>query len=439
MKTEMKVLLYLKRSEQTKDGLSPLMGKLTIKRVKNSSAQFGCKIKVDPKIWSATSQRCIGKSRIAIKTNKEIETQLLLLRQRFNELYEIGDNFTAFDVKAVFQGIAATQHSILKTFAEHNDEYSLRVGVNRAMSSYVQYKITLAHLTKFVNSKYKVTDMAIKQLDTIFIEEFATYLQIDKRHKPNTIRGHINRLKSVCCIAVHKGILDANPFKDYSTPKPERPQRYLSQEELSKIMNTTFDTPNRNFTRDMFIFSTMTGISYCDMRTLSENHLKQDDRGRLWIITNRQKTGTPENVMLLDIAIKIIDKYRGMAQGVLLFPMLTKESMNRHLKKIATICGIERNVSYHDSRHTFATQILLSQGVPIETVSRAMGHKNISTTQRYAKITHEKINKDVDIFKDTISGKFELNGIDSPPSTILKDMSNRKCRPSRRLLTSNGE
>lgn len=439
MKTEMKVLLYLKRSEQTKNGLSPLMGKLTIKGVKNSSAQFGCKIKVDPKIWNATSQRCIGKSRIAIKTNKEIESQLLLLRMRFDELYAMGDNFTANDIKNVFQGIAATQATILKSFKEHNDEYALRVGVNRSESTFIQYKITLAHLVDFIKQHYKVSDMAMKQLDTTFIDNFYTYLKIDKRHKVNTIIGHIRRLKSICFTAVNKGYIDSNPFTEFKTPLAYKPQRYLSQEELSKIMNTTFDTPNRNFTRDMFIFSTMTGISYCDMRTLSENHLKRDDRGRLWIITNRQKSGTPENVMLLDIAIKIIEKYRGMAQGGLLFPMLTKESMNRHLKKIATICSIERNVSYHDSRHTFATQILLSQGVPIETVSRAMGHKNISTTQRYAKITHEKINKDVDIFKDTISGKFELNDIDSPPSTILKDMSNRKCRPSRRLLTSNGE
>ncbi|MFR9592510.1 MAG: site-specific integrase [Rikenellaceae bacterium] len=191
--------------------------------------------------------------------------------------------------------------------------------------------------------------------------------------------------------------------------------------------------------RDMFIFSTFTGICHCDMMTLSENHLKRDDNGRLWIMTTRQKSGTPENVLLLDVAINLIEKYRGLAKDGLLFPMLTKESMNIHLKKIAKLCGIERSISYHDSRHTFATQVLLSQGVPIETVSRAMGHKNISTTQRYAKITHEKVDRDVDILSGRLGDSFSLNGIDSPPSTILKDMSNRKYRPSKRLLTSNGE
>lgn len=437
MKTEFKVLLYLKKSEQNNQGLCPLMGKITIKGKQKSSAQFGCKIKINPNIWNATSQRCIGKSRIASKTNKEIESQLLLLRQRFNELYEMGDDFTAMDVKSIFQGIADSQATILRTFQSHNDDYALRVGVNRAKSTYVQYKITLSHLTTFVKAKYKVSDIPIKRLDIEFMESFCTYLKIDLRQKPNTIRGHVNRLKAVCCISVHNGILDSNPFKGFKTPKPERPQRYLTGDELSRFMNTPLDTPNRNFTRDMFIFSTFTGISYCDMLTLSTRHLKRDDLGRLWIMTTRQKSNIPENVLLLEIAIGLIEKYKGTAKGDLLFPMLSKESMNIHLKKIAKLCGIERCISYHDSRHSFATQICLSQGVPIETVSRAMGHKNITTTQRYAKITNDKIDKDVDILSENLSNSFSLNGIDSPPSTILKDMSRRKYRPSRQPLTLN--
>lgn len=173
------------------------------------------------------------------------------------------------------------------------------------------------------------------------------------------------------------------------------------------------------------------------MLTLSTRHLKRDDLGRLWIMTTRQKSNIPENVLLLEIAIGLIEKYKGTAKGDLLFPMLSKESMNIHLKKIAKLCGIERCISYHDSRHSFATQICLSQGVPIETVSRAMGHKNITTTQRYAKITNDKIDKDVDILSENLSNSFSLNGIDSPPSTILKDMSRRKYRPSRQPLTLN--
>ena len=164
-------------------------------------------------------------------------------------------------------------------------------------------------------------------------------------------------------------------------------------------MGTTFDTPNRNFTRDMFLFSVFTGICYCDMRNLTEKNVVRDHEGNLWIETRRQKTGTPENVRLLDIAIEIMKKYRGVAPDGKLFPMLTKESMNIHLKKMAAQCGIDRNLSFHMARHSFASQICLSQGVPIVTV-----------------LEHE------------ITGKYTLSGIDQPPSTILKDMSLREIR-----------
>lgn len=154
----------------------------------------------------------------------------------------------------------------------------------------------------------------------------------------------------------------------------------------------------------------------------------QDYEGNLWIETRRQKTGTPENVRLLDIAVKIMEKYRGMAPEGKLFPMLTKESMNIHLKKMAVQCGIDRNLSFHMARHSFASQVCLSLGVPIETVSKAMGHRNISTTQRYAKVTNEKVDHDVTALSHNITGKYTLSGIELPPSTILKDMSLREQR-----------
>lgn len=203
-------------------------------------------------------------------------------------------------------------------------------------------------------------------------------------------------------------------------------------------MNTTFDTPNRNFTRDMFVFSAMTGFCYCDMCKLTESDVRKDNDGNLWIETHRQKTGTPENVMLLDIAIKIMEKYKGLAEGGKLFPMLHNTSINPHLKKMAKQCGIERNLTFHMARHTFGSQVCLSQGVPIETVSQAMGHKNISTTQRYAKVTNEKIDRDVTALHLNIAEKYALKGIDAPPSTILKDMSKRKVRPSKKLQMQEG-
>lgn len=433
MKTKMKMLLYLKRSEQNEDGLCPLMGKITLSGKKRTTAQFACKIGINPAIWNSTSQRCTGKSHIAIATNREIESLLLLLLSRFNELCDINKSFSAVDVKNAYQGIAAAQMTLLKLFREHNEEYALRVGVNRTKGTFYEYKNSYGLLSTFIKEKYKVTDVAIKSLDYSFIETFDFFLRINRKQKPNTIRGHIIRLKKIVRTAIHRGIITIEPFADFSPEPPERKQLYLSENELSLLMNTTYDTPNRNFTRDMFVFSVFTGISHCDICNLTESNIIKDKDGNLWIETIRQKTKTPENVLLLDIAINLINKYKGMAKNGRLFPMLSTESFNPHLKKMAKQCGIKRNLTFHMARHTFASQICLSQGVPIETVSRAMGHKNISRTQRYAKVSNEKIDRDVSSLSDTIGGKYTLQGIDSPPSTILKDMSRRKVRPSKKL------
>lgn len=438
MKTEMKVLLYLKRNERNEAGLCPLMGKITVKGESNSTVQFGCKISVNPELWNATSQRCTGKSRIAVKTNREIEALLLLLRSRFNELKDLSETVAAEDVKNAFQGIAAAQASLLKLYREHNEEYALRVGVNRTQSTYYQYCNTYRLLSKFIRCKYKVSDVAVKSLDCSFIEAFDYFLRVNEKQKPVTILGHINRLKSITYTAIHRGILTVHPFADFSPEKPERKQLHLTADEFSRLMNTTFDTPNRNFTRDMFLFSAFTGICYCDMCKLTQANVTRDREGNLWIETTRQKTGTPENVRLLDVALKIMEKYKGMTKDGKLFPMLHNTSFNPHLKKIAKQCGIERNLSFHMARHTFASQVCLAQGVPIETVSRTMGHKNITTTQRYAQVTHEKIDRDITALCTGIGDKYSLSGIDAPPSRILKDMSRRKVHPSRTLQTMEG-
>ena len=434
MKTEFKVLLYLKRNGQGKDGLCPLMGKITVKGASNSTAQFGCKIKVDPKLWNATSQRCTGKSRLAVSTNREIDRLALLLQRRYEELAETHEEITATQVKDAFQGMAEKQVTLLGLFREHNEEYALRVGVNRAASTLYQYRHTLRFVTEFLKAKYRVSDMPFKALDEPFVEAFELYLRIERKLQTGTTIGHVQRLKHIAQIAVNRGIVAFSPFKDFTPMKPGQKQKYLESDELDRLMNTTFDTPNRNFTRDMFLFSVFTGICYCDMRNLTGKNLVRDYEGNLWIETKRQKTGTPENVRLLDIAVKIIEKYKGMAAEDRLFPMLTKESMNRHLKKMAGQCGISRNLSFHMARHSFASQICLSQGVPIETVSKAMGHKNISTTQRYAKVTNEKVSRDVTALGREISGKYRLSGIDLPPSDILKDMSRRKKRRKNSVL-----
>ena len=324
----MKVLLYIKRSVQDKDGFSPLMGRISVRGKVNSIAQFACKFKIDVRLWNATAQRCTGKSKAATMANREIERLLLLLQKRFNELSDIRDIVKAEEVRNVFQGLAETQDTIMKLYAEHNSDYALRVGVNRAASTFYQYRNTCRILGEFLKERYHVSDMPVKQLDENFIEAFDMYMRTTRRFMPRTILGHINRLKSVMMLAVFRGIVPFSPFKGYAPQKPVFKQMYLTEDELDRFANTTYDTPNRNFTRDMFLFSCWTGICYCDMRSLTAANLVRADDGSLWIHTERQKTGTPECIRLMEIPLNIIEKYKDMDSDGKLLPMLTNESMN---------------------------------------------------------------------------------------------------------------
>lgn len=436
MKTEMKVLLYLKRNEQNNTGLCPLMGKISVKGKINSTAQFGCKIKVDANLWNATSQRCTGKSRVAVKTNREIESLLLLLRAKFEELKEMNETVSAIDVKNAFQGVAAAQTTLLQLFREYNAEYALRVGINRSRSSYYNYTNLYRLLSEFLRAKFNVSDISLKQIDGSFAEGFDMFMRIDKRYQAATLSKQFRCLKVVVKTAVYRGLLPFNPLAGYALPKPEQKQRHLSREELERLITTPLDTPNRIFTRDMFVFSAFTGICYCDMCNLTVSNIIKSEDGSLWIEIRRQKTQTPEAVRLMDIAVTIIRKYEGMASEGKLFPMLTSGSIRNHLKKIAVMCGINRNLTYHQSRHSFASVVCISQGVPIETVSKVMGHRNLITTQHYAKVTHEKIDRDVSNLHSAIEGKFVLQGASQPPSRILKDMSRRKPRARKELPVS---
>lgn len=189
MKTEIKVLLYLKRNGQGKDGLCPLMGRIMVKGAVNSVTQFGCKIKVDPKLWNATSQRCTGKSRMAVTTNREIDRMLLLLQRRYNELAEISDDITAAQIRDAFQGMAEKQVTLMGLFRENNEEYALRVGVNRAPNTLYLYKNTYRLVEGFLKERYKVSDIPFKALDESFIEAFELISALTGSSRPGPPSG----------------------------------------------------------------------------------------------------------------------------------------------------------------------------------------------------------------------------------------------------------
>jgi len=398
------VLFYVNRGKVKQNGLCPVMGRITID---TKVAQFSSKTDVDSTLWDIKTGRAIGKSSQSILVNRTID----LLTQEINKFYtEMVDKqgyVTAELVKNALNGIGRKQEMLLKLFYEHNQEFKLRVGVNRVEDTYSSYLRSYRHLFNFIRQKYDMEDIALDKLNLNFIDAYDFYLRVDRQMKQSTILGHLIILKKMIRRAIHQGILNRDPFVNYIAEQPEKQRRHLKSEEIDKIMQIHIESKKVCHTRDMFIFCCFTGLAYSDIRNLSQGNITTQLDGSLWICIKRQKTKSECNIRLLDIPKKIIDKYRNDRKSDKVFNLISLNCICKNLEKIAVLCGIE-HITFHMARHNFGTHITLSQGVPIETVSRMMGHRSIATTQIYAKITNKKVNEDMKLLSERITDKYAV-------------------------------
>ncbi len=404
MTKEVKVSFYLKRNETKKDGKSPVMARLSIGKF--SETIFSAKMTVPADLWA--SGRATGKSHTANEINRQLDEIRASALSHYRELSAIRENVTAEDVKNLLLGMASGQETLLSYFRTHNENFDKRIGVNRKKGSEKGYWLALNHVTRFLKEKYKLSDIPFSALDRSFIDKFDLYLKIDRRLAPGTIVLYTTRLGSIIGDAITDGIITKNPFAGYEPERPERYQKYLTRKELNKLITTPLITPKQYLIRDLFLFSCYTGIPYCDMCKLTDGDVSVAEDDVVWIKTFREKTGIEYEIPLLEIPLQILERYRGTTSDGRLLPMYPNGELNRELKNIARICGIPRRLTWHCGRHTYATEITLSQGVPIETVSRMLGHNRIATTQIYAKITNDKIDEDMKALEKRIAGKFKF-------------------------------
>ena len=409
MKTELKVHFYLRKTDEKKNGECPVIGKITIGK---DVVQFSAKLTAKASLWDIVSGRVTGKSKHATEINATLDKINVAVNTSYRKLQEIKNAITASEVKNAFQGIASGQETLISYFARHNEDFKKRVGVNRELSTQVQYENSLNHLKRFMSLKYKLSDIPFTQLDFSFIEKYDFYLRVELKLKPNTILGIMRHLRKMIKLATGEGIITRDPFDGYSPERPKAEQKYLTRDELQKIIITPLDHPCRYLTRDMFLFSVFTGLAYRDICNLTEKNIVKASDGVLWIETTRQKTGTPCEIPLMEIPMQILDKYKGLAPDGKLLPMQSCGRLNKNLKVIAQLCGLKRKLIFHAGRHTYASEICLSQGVPIETVSRMLGHRDLRSTQIYAKISNNKISEDTDKLEERIKDKFRLVGVE---------------------------
>lgn len=409
MNNELKVSFYIKRESRLEkinektDIAYPIIGKIIIG---NSIAQFGSKLSVPEHLWNVKSGRAIGKSRIAIELNREINKINLLIHSHYKEILQRTGKVTAIEVKNAFQGIATAQKTLLVHFKDMAEEFRQRVGIDRSANTYPKYNVAYKNLKRFLNEKYLIQDIPLNQLDLPFIEAYDYYLRVERKLKAESIVSIVALLLKAVRIALHRNMITYPPFLGYKLEKPEFIQRSLTADEFERLISTPIESTSQGFIRDLFVFAAFTGLPYVDLKQLTWKDIITEEDGSLWISMSRQKTGIPFNVKLLDIPIRIMEKYRGLAKDNLVFSILGQGRINYALKIIAKHCNITTKVSFHVARHCFASQLCLSQGVPIESVSRMMGHRNIQTTQRYARVNNEKIGSDMKQLSKRLANKF---------------------------------
>ena len=384
MKTEkMKVLLYLKKSGLDKSGKAPIMGRITLGR---SIAQFSCKLSCNPDLWNPRESRMDGKSREAVEINGKLENLLLSVQSAYQSLLSKGCPFDAADVKELFQGSVQTRCMLIKEKESH-------VGIDIKEGAIHGYHSTRIHLQKFIQRKYKVTDLAFSQLTENFIYEFGQYFLGECGFQESTFYNAATHLKTVCRLAYREGLADVLLFDKAKIGKGDkRLPKALDKEALDILKDLNFEYLEEDLetARDIFLFACYTGVAYCDLMGLGKKHLFRDDEGSLWLKFNRHKTGVLCRIKLLPQAIRLMEKLHRDGRETLL-PFMGYANYQSYLKALRFRAGIPFPFTTHTARHTFATLITLEQGVLIETVSKMLGHSNVSMTERYAKVTPQKL------------------------------------------------
>ncbi len=386
----MKVLLYLKKSGLDKSGQAPIMGRITYGR---TMAQFSCKISCDPDLWNARESRLNGKSREAVATNGKLERLLLSEQSAYQILCERGIVFTATDIKELLQGSMQSQITLLERYDQMLEEMKQKVGIEITATTLNSYYTIRKHLQTFIGEKFHTTDISFGQPEEDFLECLRHYSVGKLGHSQGYYRKMALAVKKVCRLAYREGLTERQLFAHVEIERGENKQpRALDRASLDKLQALTFEhyEVELETARNLFLFSCYTGVAYCDMVVLNREHLFTDDEGALWLKFRRQKTDTLCRVKLLPEAVRMIERYQSKERNTL-FASIAYSAYLTQLKALQLRASISIPLSAHIGRHTFATLITLERGVPIETVSRMLGHSSIQTTERYAHVTPKKL------------------------------------------------
>lgn len=403
MNTSVSILFYIKRAKVNNLGVCPIYTRVTVnaKRFEFSTNKY-----INPDKWSSEGSKVKGTSEEARTINSHLDYLKSQILEAEKKLFKKDISVTSENLKNELFGLSETKRMLVPIFQDHNNKIKELVGKEYAPGTLERYTTSLKHTIEFMQWKYNVSDIDIAKIDHAFITDYEFWLRSVRNCANNTAVKYLKNFNKIIKLCLANDWLDKNPFANYKSKVKEVERVYLTETEIQSIIEKDFKTERLSLVRDIFLFSCFTGLAYIDVKNLTKSHISFGIDGEKWIFTLRQKTESASKIPILPVTQMIIDKYENYPQCInedKLLPILSNQKMNAYLKEIAGVCEIEKELTFHIARHTFATTVTLTNGVPIESVSKMLGHKNLRTTQHYAKVLDRKVSEDMKILKEKMS------------------------------------
>ena len=417
-----KVNFIIQKGKLNKEGKCPIMAQITVNR---EMKYLGTKQYVLPERWEYG--KTLGLSRDDKRINLVLEEIKHNIYETHTALLRRGLFVTMSMLKAALRGEDPEEEAnkqkkgYIEVFDMWLADYEKQIGLSTSARTYDKYDLVRRRLKQYIEKTTGKEDIYIDQVTPMFISNFETFLRTEFNVANNHAMKMMQKARTIYTVARDNGWVSVNAFAPFKIHYDEVERDFLTKEELARIMQKEFDIPRMEYVRDVFVFSCFTGLAHCDVEALTEDNIVTEEDGSVWLRTHRKKTKTAVNVPLLEIPQMIIAKYRGLKkkQGKLL-PINSNNCSNLYLKELADLCGIKKNITYHMARHTFATTVTLTNGVPIESVSKMLGHKHIRTTQIYAKVINDKVAEDMSRLAMRIGGDYALAS-NSEPKPIINE------------------
>jgi len=402
MNKSFQVIFILRHDKIDKQKRIPIYLRITLD---GDKTEISLKKKIANEQWNLIRGEPKQNTQDLIQLSLYLNSQKNLVHDVYSELSITRQYITLKKLKDRLLGNEINKDTLIALAQHHNIEFENLIGVKYSYGSYKNYKTSLLYLVEFVKKKYKKNDIALHDLDYEFVEKYYNFLVSNKPCNQNGAAKHIQRLKKIINYGIRIGVIDKNPFLSFQVTFKPYSRAILTWGNISSLLNTPLNTNSLMTVRDIFLFQCFTGLAYVDIKNLTYRHIVLGVDGKQWIVIDRHKTLVKSSIPLLDEALIILNRYNKGELTGRIFPVPSNQKMNKYLKAIAEVSKIEIVLSTHVARHTFATVVTLNNDVPIETVSKMLGHTNLKTTQLYAKVQDVKIGNDMEKLRVRLSNK----------------------------------